>query len=82
MRDAIEHVPRLVSQINYQLHRTIGENTLEAMVAIQSLMKPKQLHKLIQRRSRDVRSYASWIEDSRSIQPTILGTLVLNSQAQ
>ena len=59
--DRIEHMPRLITQIDDELHRAIRKNTLQAMIGIEAFVKPKQLDELIERRSRDVRSeYHEW----------------------
>ena len=44
-----------VAEINDQLSGALWQHALQAMIGIQSLMKPKRFDKLIQRRTRDVR---------------------------
>jgi hypothetical protein len=54
-------MPRLIAQIDDELHRAVRKNTLQAMIGIEAFVKPKQLDELIERRSRDMRSeYHEW----------------------
>ena len=44
-----------VAEIDDQFHGAIGQNAFESMIGVDSLMKPEQFDKLVQRRTRDVR---------------------------